>query len=197
LANYDAVIRAVHNMTCSDGMNLSHRKVTVSTCGLVPQIGKLGRDVRVNLAVSLNAADNRTRSFLMPINRTYPLDDLLRVCRDFPLPNRRMITFEYVLIRDINDSEEDARRLAGAVSGMRAKINLIPLNPSTDLKLSPPEPDRVIRFQDTLLQKHLTVIVRKSKGSDIHAACGQLAASGDRLDVGTPCPDAGYSSVSP
>jgi 23S rRNA (adenine2503-C2)-methyltransferase len=197
LANYDAVIRAVHNMTCSDGMNLSHRKVTVSTCGLVPQIRKLGRDVRVNLAVSLNAADNPTRSFLMPVNRTYPLADLLRACRDFPLPNRRMITFEYVLIRDINDSDQDARRLAGAVSGMRAKINLILLNPSTDLQLSPPEPDRVFRFQETLLRKHITVIVRKSKGSDIHAACGQLVASEERLEVETPCPDGAESSVSP
>ena len=186
LANYGAVIRAVQSLTGADGMNLSHRRVTVSTCGLVPQIEKMGRDVRVNLAVSLNAADNRTRNFLMPINRIYPVEELLGACRYFPLPNRRMITIEYVLVGDTNDSERDALKLAEALSGLRAKINLIPLNPVSDLGLSPPSADRILRFHEILLGKQFTVIVRKSKGSDICAACGQLQAAfeekGDRRE---------------
>ncbi|HEJ83736.1 MAG TPA: radical SAM protein, partial [Desulfobacteraceae bacterium] len=98
LANYDAVIRAIGNMVAADGMNLSHKKITLSTCGLVPEITRLGQDTTVNLAVSLNAADDATRSRLMPVNRKYPIRRLIQACREFPLPNRRMITFEYILI---------------------------------------------------------------------------------------------------
>ena len=99
LANYEAVVKALNNLISQDGMNFSHRKITVSTCGLAPQIKRLGLDISVNLAVSLNAADNETRDFLMPVNRKYPLETLMAACREFPLPNRRMITFEYILIK--------------------------------------------------------------------------------------------------
>ncbi|MCJ7595187.1 MAG: 23S rRNA (adenine(2503)-C(2))-methyltransferase RlmN [Desulfobacterales bacterium] len=177
LANYDAVIRAVANLTSEDGMNFSHRKVTLSTCGLAPEMGRLGKDVTVNLAVSLNAADDETRSFLMPINRKYPLKPLLEACRAFPLPNRRMITFEYILIQGINDRDEDASKLAGLLSGLRAKINLIPLNPYPELDMSPPSTERVLRFQEILIGHQFTAIIRKSKGRDISAACGQLSGS--------------------
>jgi 23S rRNA (adenine2503-C2)-methyltransferase len=174
LANYDAVIRALNNIISEEGMTFSHRRVTLSTCGLVPQMRKFGRDITVNLAVSLNAADDDTRAFLMPVNRKYPLNRLISACREFPLPNRRMITFEYILISGINDRDEDAAQLVKLLSGLRAKVNLIPLNPHPGLEMGPSSPDRILKFQDILVRNHYTAIVRKSKGQDISAACGQL-----------------------
>ena len=175
LANYDAVIKAMGNLISEQGMNFSHRKVTLSTCGLVPQIEALGKQMTVNLAVSLNAADDKTRDFLMPVNKKYSLNQLVTACKAFPLPNRRMITFEYILIKGINDREEEALRLTRLLSGMRAKINLIPLNPFPGLDMSPPPKDRIHHFQDILVENHFTAIIRKSKGQDISAACGQLS----------------------
>jgi len=175
LANYDAVLRALDNLIAEDGMNFSHRTVTLSTCGLVPQIRKLGKDTKVNLAVSLNGADDETRSYLMPVNRTYPLSKLIPALRAFPLPNKRMITFEYILIRGMNDSDEDAMKLVSLLKGLRAKINLIPLNPHPGLSMEAPSPERVFQFQEILVQNHFTAIIRKSKGQDISAACGQLS----------------------
>jgi 23S rRNA (adenine2503-C2)-methyltransferase len=177
LANYDAVIKAIGNLISEEGMNFSHRKVTLSTCGLVPQMRRLGREVTLNLAVSLNAADDETRSLLMPVNRKYPLESLISVCKSFPLPNRRMITFEYLLIRGINDRDRDATRLAELLSGLRAKINLIPLNGHAALDMAPPSMNRVSRFQDILVRENYTAIIRKSKGQDISAACGQLSGT--------------------
>jgi 23S rRNA (adenine2503-C2)-methyltransferase len=165
-------------------MNFSHRKVTLSTCGLVPRIESLGKRITVNLAVSLNAADDKTRNFLMPVNRKYPLTRLISACRAFPLPNRRMITFEYILIEGINDRDEDAQKIIRLLSGMRAKINLIPLNPFPGLNMSPPPKERIHHFQDILVANHFTAIIRKSKGQDISAACGQLSGGiGDDLSI--------------
>jgi len=175
LANYDAVVKAIGNLIAEDGMNFSHRRVTLSTCGLVPQMRRLGEDISVNFAVSLNASDDDTRSFLMPVNLRYPLKSLLSACSDFPLPNRRMITFEYILIEGINDHDENAWKLISLLSGLRAKINLIPLNPHPALGMSPPSSGRILRFQEILINNHFTAIVRKSKGQDIAAACGQLS----------------------
>jgi len=175
LANYYGVIRAIENLIADDGMNFSHRKVTLSTCGLAPQIRKLGRDITVNLAISLNAADDETRNLIMPVNLKYPLKSLLAACMDFPLPNRRMITFEYILIRDINDGPEDALRLVHLLSGLRAKINLIQLNPLPDLEFESPSLESIFQFQEVLIRNHFTAIIRKSKGRDISAACGQLS----------------------
>jgi 23S rRNA (adenine2503-C2)-methyltransferase len=175
LANYDNVIKAVHNMAANDGLNVSHRKITLSTCGLAPQIRALGQETPINLAVSLNAADDQTRDALMPINRKYPLEILLSACKGFPLPHRKMITFEYILIKDINDRDEDAFRLAKQMTGIRAKINLIPLNQCADIDLYTPSIERILRFQEILLHKNYTAIIRKSKGQDISAACGQLS----------------------
>jgi 23S rRNA (adenine2503-C2)-methyltransferase len=179
LANYDAVVKALDNLMSEDGMNFSHRTVTLSTCGLVPEIKKLGRDTRVNLAVSLNAADDKTRGYLMPINRKYPLKVLVSALREFPLPNRRMITFEYILIRGINDREEDARKMVSLLKGLRAKINLIPLNLHPGLEMEVPAPERIHRFQEILIENHFTAVIRKSKGQDIRAACGQLSGTGN------------------
>jgi 23S rRNA (adenine2503-C2)-methyltransferase len=177
LSNYDAVVKAIANLIGEDGMNFSHRKVTLSTCGLVPAMRRLGQEATVNLAVSLNAADDRTRNFLMPVNRIYPLRTLLSACRDFPLPNRRMITFEYILIEGVNDRSKDALNLVTLLSGLKAKINLIPLNPHPGLSLGPPTMEQVLLFQDILVKHHFTAIIRKSKGQDISAACGQLSGS--------------------
>ena len=177
LANYDAVMKALGNLIADDGMNFSQRKITLSTCGLVPEIKKMGRDITVNLAVSLNAADDETRSSLMPINRKYPLNSLIHACRRFPLPNRRMITFEYILINGINDRDQDALKLSRLLTDMRAKINLIPLNPSPNSNMVPPPMKRILHFRDVLVEHHFTAIIRKSKGRDILAACGQLTGA--------------------
>lgn len=111
----------------------------------------------------------------MPINRKYPLKKLIQACRAFPLPNRRMITFEYILIEGINDGDEDAERMARLLDGIRAKVNLIPLNPFPGLDMSPPPIERIQHFQNILIENHYTAIIRKSKGQDISAACGQLS----------------------
>jgi len=177
LANYDAVVKALDNLIAEDGMNFSHRTVTLSTCGLVPQIQELGKDTKVNLAVSLNAADDEMRNVLMPVNRRYPLARLVSALKAFPLPNRRMITFEYILIRGMNDRDEDAMKLVSLLKGLRAKINLIPLNPHPGLRLEAPAPERILGFQEILVRNHFTAIIRKSKGQDISAACGQLSGA--------------------
>lgn len=175
LANYDAVKKALNNLMNGDGMNFSKRRVTLSTCGLVPHMKKLGNEINVKLAVSLNAADDKTRNMLMPVNREYPLKSLLKACKEFPLPRGERITFEYILINEVNDRDMDALKLAELLSGIRTKINLIPLNPHRGTRMTPPSMERILKFQDILLKKHFTTIIRKSRGRDISAACGQLS----------------------
>jgi 23S rRNA (adenine2503-C2)-methyltransferase len=177
LANYGNLLGALSLICDSDvGLGFAAKRVTVSTAGLVPKMLDFGRDTRVSLAVSLNAADDETRSRLMPINRRYPLDMLLDACRRYPLPPGRRITFEYILIRGVNDSLEDARRLARLLRPIRCKVNLIPFNPHPDCGFERPDEGAVAVFRDALVAKHFTVIVRHSKGQDILAACGQLRA---------------------
>ena len=175
LANFDAVKKALINLLNEDGMNFSKRRITLSTCGLVPQIKKLGHELNVKLAISLNAADDKTRNSLMPVNRKYPLKSLIKACKQFPLPRGERITFEYILIKEVNDRDKDAERLAELLSGLRTKINLIPLNPHRGTHMTPPAMERILKFQDILIKKHFTTIIRKSRGRDISAACGQLS----------------------
>jgi 23S rRNA (adenine2503-C2)-methyltransferase len=175
LANYEAVKKAVTNLMDDTGLNFSRRKITLSTCGLVPQMKRWGGEMNIKLAVSLNAADDDTRSLLMPINNKYSLNSLLGACKTLPLPKGERITFEYILIKEINDRDEDARNLAEALRGIQAKINLIPLNPHQGTSMSPPSMERIRQFQDILLKRHYTAPIRKSRGSDILAACGQLS----------------------
>ena len=179
LANLSAVIPAVQILTDPDGFQFSTRKVTVSTSGLVPEMAELGRRVTVNLAVSLNATTDHVRSQIMPVNRRYPLGELLAACKAFPLPSRRWITIEYVLIRDLNDSLEDAKRLVRLISNIPSKVNLIPFNEHDSCSFKSPGQDAIDRFHKYLLDKNVTVITRSSRGSDISAACGQLKG---RLD---------------
>jgi len=176
LANYDSVIQAIGTITGNNGLQFSNRRITLSTAGLAPRMDDLGHDITVNLAVSLNAADNKTRNRLMPINRTYPMEELLSACRRFPLLSRRMITFEYVLIAGVNDRPEDAKRLARILRPVRAKINLIPFNPFEGSPFKTPVEATILAFQQKHMDRHYTAIVRRSKGEDIHAACGQLRA---------------------
>ncbi len=176
LANYNSVVQAIRTITANNGLQFSNRRVTLSTAGLAPKIDDLGQEVRVSLAVSLNAADNTTRNMLMPINQTYPIEMLLSACRTFPLPSRRTIMFEYVLIAGVNDTPMDAERLAELLRPMRAKINLIPFNPYEGTEFRRPEEGSILTFQKVLLDRHYTAIIRYSKGGDIGAACGQLRA---------------------
>ncbi len=174
LANFANLVRAVTIIQAPWGLNFSARRVTISTVGLAPLIPRLGNEIRVNLTVSLNAADDATRSAIMPINERYPLDAVLKACRDFPLPRHRRITFAYVLLSGINDSPAQARKLAKLLRGFRAKINLIPFNPHPDLPYAAPPVGQVLAFQDVLREAHYPVFIRESRGQDIAAACGQL-----------------------
>jgi 23S rRNA (adenine2503-C2)-methyltransferase len=177
LANLDNLLGALEIITDGEaGLGFANRRVTVSTAGLVPQMLEFGRRCRASLAVSLNAADDDTRSRLMPVNRRYPLESLLEACRAYPLPPGRRITFEYILIQGVNDAPEDARRLARLLRPIRCKINLIPFNPHAGSEFARPPEEAIRAFKEILLRKHFTVIVRQSKGQDISAACGQLRA---------------------
>ncbi|MCE5336417.1 MAG: 23S rRNA (adenine(2503)-C(2))-methyltransferase RlmN [Desulfobacteraceae bacterium] len=188
LANYDAVIRAIRIITDMNGLAFSHRRVTLSTVGLVPQMRRLGLDTPVNLAVSLHAAEDRLRNDLMPVNRTYPLDELMRACRDYPLPTRKRITFEYILLDGVNDSPGQARDLVRILHGVRAKVNLIPFNPHPGAPFGAPSEERILAFQEVLQKARLTAIIRKSRGHEISAACGQLAAK-CAVPETSPCRD--------
>jgi 23S rRNA (adenine2503-C2)-methyltransferase len=177
LANYDNTVRAIEIMQYELGLGLSARRITLSTAGLVPQMERLiTAGLRFQLAVSLNAADDDTRSFLMPINKSHPLKDILEICRRFPLRPRERVTFEYVLIDGINDSPRDALRLVRLLRGIPCKVNLIPLNEAPELEFRRPPDEKVHAFQRVLLDNHITCIIRKSRGSDISGACGQLRA---------------------
>ena len=177
LANYENTLKAINILTCDFGLGISNRKITVSTCGLAPQIIQLGLDICINLAVSLNAPDDETRNKIMPINKKYPLEVLLDACKKYPMPGRRLLTFEYILIDGFNSSVQDAKKLAALLKGQRCKLNLIVFNefPGSPFK-SPPQKD-VEAFQQTLIDNHYTTMLRKSKGSDILAACGQLSGA--------------------
>ncbi len=175
LANFDNTVAAIQILTHPSGPQISWRRLTVSTAGLPDKIIQLGQLVRVKLAVSLNAVSNEQRSRIMPINRKHSLEELISALEKFPLPRGMRITIEYVLIHDFNDSDADARRLVKLLSHVKAKVNLIPFNDELSQEFRSPTPERVAAFQNILLSKSLTAIVRKSRGRDILAACGQLA----------------------
>ncbi len=181
LNNYENVMKAVRLMIDDQGMSISPRRITLSTSGIVPGIQRLAREALAgeaatpNLAISLNATTDSVRDQLMPINKKWNIAALLEACRDFPLAQRRRITFEYVLIENVNDSPQDARRLAALLTGMRQKVNLIPLNADPLIPLKPSPPERVLAFQEILAARHITVNIRRPRGEDVSAACGMLA----------------------
>lgn len=176
LNNFKEVNTALWKLTSL--MGYSKRKITLSTAGIVPKILELGeKGPGVNLAISLNATTDAVRSRIMPVNKKYPIRDLLDACREFTLAPRRRITFEYVMIDGLNDSDEDAKRLVKLLKGIRAKVNLIPYNASDDKTLNKPSGNRIHLFQEILLNAGLPATIRQSKGSEISAACGQLKAA--------------------
>ncbi len=180
LHNLDNVVRAIQIMIDGNGLQFSNRRVTVSTSGLVPEMAELGRRVTVNLAVSLNATTDELRDRIMPINRKYPLRELLKACKEFPLPSRRKVTFAYVLLGGVNDTLDDAKRLLRLISDIPNKVNLIPFNEHEGCGFKAPTRQAIDQFHSYLLDRHVTVITRESRGSDISAACGQLKGRLDR-----------------
>jgi len=185
LQNYDAVLPALRLMLDDDAYGLSRRRVTVSTSGMVPMIDKLARDCPVALAVSLHAPNDALRSELVPLNRKYPLGELLAACRRYLAHSPRdFITFEYVLLAGVNDSDRQARELLDRLADVSCKVNLIPFNPFPGSKLRRPDAQRVRDFAGILTAGGLVTTVRRTRGDDIDAACGQLAgAVRDRTDV--------------
>jgi len=182
LQNLDNLVRSIEIMLEGIGLQLSNRRITVSTCGLVPQMAELGSRVTVNLAVSLNATTDELRNRIMPINRKYPLKTLLQACRDFPLPASRKITIEYVMIGGLNDSLDDARRLLRLISDIPNKVNLIPFNEHEGCSFKAPTRAAIDAFHKYLIDRHVTVITRDSRGGDISAACGQLKGRLEQLN---------------
>jgi 23S rRNA (adenine2503-C2)-methyltransferase len=179
LHNYDNTMKALRMLHAEQGLAISPRRVTLSTVGIVPGLDRLAREALMpNLAISLHATTEEQRTALVPPNRRYPLAAILDACRRFPLKKRSRITFEYVMLEAVNDTPEDARRLAGLLEGIKAKVNLIPLNPAPGIPYSRPSDERVDRFAEILANRHITVSVRKSRGRDIRAACGQLIVDG-------------------
>jgi 23S rRNA (adenine2503-C2)-methyltransferase len=177
LANYKNTLKAIELMIHPDAFKFSSRRVTLSTVGLLPELAQLTKErISFRLAISLNASDEETRNHLMPINRRYPLKKVLEACRNFPLRPRTRITFEYVLVEGMNDSPQDAKRLLKILRGIPSKVNLIPLNEAPGITFKMPSEEKIRRFQEILMEGGLTAIIRKSKGAEISAACGQLQA---------------------
>jgi 23S rRNA (adenine2503-C2)-methyltransferase len=177
LDNLENTVRALKIFTHEDFVGISPKKITVSTSGLVPQIRELGKQVSVNLSVSLNAPLDELRNKIMPINRKYPIEALIKASRDFPMPNRKTLTFEYVLIKDLNDSDKEAGTLGKLLKGISCKVNIIPFNEAYPLPYRSPGSERISSFQDILISYGINARIRKNRGRDILGACGQLAAN--------------------
>ncbi len=179
LHNYDETMKALRILGDADGFAVPPRRVTVSTVGLVPALDRLAKEAYMpNLAVSLHATTEAQRDLLVPANRKYRIEDIIDACRRFPVRRRDRITFEYVMLAGVNDTVEDARRLVRLLDGLKAKVNLIPLNEAAGIPFSRPSDRRVDEFARRLADARVTVSVRKSRGRDIRAACGQLIVEG-------------------
>jgi 23S rRNA (adenine2503-C2)-methyltransferase len=179
LLNLANVVKATRLLLDPQGFNLSPRRITVSTSGIIPRIAELGREpVRPKLAISLNASTEEMRQRLMPITRKYHLKDLIDACAAYPLRPWEKLTFEYVLLRGVNDTDADARRVVKLLANLNCKVNLIALNPGPEIPFETPDADRVESFQ-TIVRRSLPCFVRKPRGQDIYAACGQLSRVAD------------------
>jgi len=176
LNNLEHVLTSIAILTEQKGFDLTGRRITVSTCGIVPKMRPLGENCAANLAVSLHSVDDRVRERLMPVNRRYPVDELLAACRAYPMPKRRRIMFEYLMLKGINDSPDDAWLLATKLRGIPCKINLLPFNECEGLPFAASDMATILDFQKILLNAHYSVFIRQSRGGDIAAACGQLAS---------------------
>jgi 23S rRNA (adenine2503-C2)-methyltransferase len=181
LHNYDATMKALRILGDDHGLSVAPRRITLSTVGVLPALERLATEPFMpNLAISLHSTTEDQRDLLVPINRKYGLRELLDACRRFPLKRRERITFEYVMLQDVNDSPEDARRLVKLLHGIKAKVNLLPLNEAAGIPFERPSDERVNRFAQILAERGVTVSVRRSRGRDIRAACGQLITESTR-----------------
>ncbi len=184
LYNFEAVRDALLVVADNEGIAISKRKITVSTSGVVPNIARTGAEIGVMLAVSLHAANNDLRDGLVPLNRKYPIEELLAACRDYPgLSNARRITFEYVMLADVNDSLADAKALVRLLKGIPAKINLIPFNPWPGTAYACSDWDRIEKFSEVVFRAGYSAPVRTPRGRDILAACGQLKSATEKLSA--------------
>jgi len=185
LHNYDATMQALGILADKEGLAMNPKRVTLSTVGIVPALERLASEpLMPNLAISLHATTDELRSRIVPVNRKYDLAELLDVCRRFPVAKRRRITFEYVLLAGVNDTPADARRLVRMLDGIKAKVNLLPFNEAPGLPFTRPTDERVNEFARSLSERGLTVSVRRSRGRDIRAACGQLLVEGTARSTG-------------
>lgn len=184
LYNFDDVAKAMHIVMAGDGLAIGKRRITLSTSGVAPAIKRCGEELRVNLAISLHAANDETRNAIMPINKKYPLKDLMAACKTYPgISNARRITFEYVMLKEINDSDADARALVKLVKDVPCKFNLIPFNPWPGTPYECSDSETIERFQDILAAAGLTCPIRTPRGRDILAACGQLKTDSEKLSA--------------
>ena len=173
--NYENLAKFLHIIHDPNGLNLGMRNITVSTCGLVPMIARFAEDFpQVNLAISLHAVSNEMRDEIMPVNKAYPMETLLSACRDYTQKTARRVTFEYTLVKGVNDSAEYARKLAARLQGMLCHVNLIPLNKVEETGYDTSERCAVLRFQQVLTECGIPATIRRELGDDIDAACGQL-----------------------
>ncbi|MDU0342143.1 23S rRNA (adenine(2503)-C(2))-methyltransferase RlmN [Bosea rubneri] len=184
LYNFDGVREAIDVIADNEGLSLGRRRITVSTSGVVPQIGPLGDDMGTMLAISLHAVRDELRNELVPLNKKYPIKDLLEACRNYPgLSNAKRITFEYVMLKGVNDSDADARELVRLLKGIPAKINLIPFNPWPGTKYECSDWERIERFSEIVFRAGYASPVRTPRGRDILAACGQLKSETEKLSA--------------
>ncbi len=184
LHNYDETMKAIRILADDHGLAVAPRRVTLSTVGVLPALERLATEpLMPNLAISLHSTTEAQRDALVPINRKYGIEELLDACRRFPLKRRERITFEYVMLKDVNDTPDDARRLVRLLSGIKAKVNLLPLNEAAGIPFERPSDVTVNRFAKILADRGVTVSVRKSRGRDIRAACGQLITESARSEA--------------
>jgi len=175
LDNYDNMLGAVRIINSSEGLKIGARRITISTCGIIPGIRRLAEEgLQIELSISLHAADDKIRSRIMPINKTYPLEDLLNACGEYIKKTNRQITFEYVLIKDINSDLQNAKKLSIILKPLNCKVNLIPVNVVKEQNIEPPNKSEILAFKDHLVKSGVNVTLRRPRGQDIEAACGQL-----------------------
>lgn len=175
LDNYDNLTKVIRTINSPKGMGIAARRIMISTCGLVPKIKKLaGEGLRTELAISLHGSNNALRDQLMPVNKKYPLEDLVAVCREYNKVINRQITFEYILIKDVTCTEKSAKELVGLLKGLLCKINLIPCNPVSEFEYMPPSRNKMFAFKRYLEEKGVHTTIRAPRGKDVSAACGQL-----------------------
>lgn len=175
LDNYDNVLKAVRIINSDYGLNIGARRITISTCGIIPAIKRLSTEaLQIELSVSLHSADDKTRSRLMPVNQIYPLKELIPACRQYIEKTNRQLTFEYVMVKGINSHLQDAIKLCKILRGLNCKVNLIPFNPVKKEQFRPPDKQEALLFKERLLKSGINVTFRLPRGQDIEAACGQL-----------------------